>query len=69
MGAIFGHASAAASRITCMVAANCSHYNFFKCKFEKCLEVVSTMCPHIKVAELDTLSDGKGISGINSAVC
>ena len=26
------------------------------------------MCPHIKVAELNTLSDGKGITGIHSAV-
>ena len=28
------------------------------------------MCPHIKVAELNTLSDGdgKGITGISSAV-
>ena len=23
------------------------------------------MCPHIKVAELNTLSDGKGITGIH----
>ena len=27
------------------------------------------MCPHIKVAELNTLSDGKGITGRPSAVC
>ena len=27
------------------------------------------MSPHIKVAELNTLSDGKGITGIPSAVC
>ena len=27
--------------------------------------VISTMCPHIKVAELNTLSDGKGITGIH----
>ena len=26
------------------------------------------MCPHIKVAELNTLSDGKGITAIHSAV-
>ena len=26
------------------------------------------MYPHIKVAELNTLSDGKGITGIHSAV-
>ena len=25
------------------------------------------MCPHIKVAELNTLSDGKGITGIHIA--
>ena len=42
---------------------------FFKCKFEKFLMGVSTMCPHIKVAALDTLSDVKGITGIHSAVC
>ena len=24
------------------------------------------MCPHIKVAELNTLSDGKGITGIHN---
>ena len=29
--------------------------------------VVSTMCLHIKVAELNTVSDGKGITGIHSA--
>ena len=42
---------------------------FFKCKFEKCLMVASTMSTHIKVAELNTLSDGKGITDIPSAVC
>ena len=26
-------------------------------------------CPHIKVAELNTLADGEGIIGIHSAVC
>ena len=26
------------------------------------------MCLHIKVAELNTLSDGKGITGMHSAV-
>ena len=52
-------------RITCTVAANI----FFKCKFENFLMVVSTMCPHIKVAELNTLSDGKGITGIHTAIC
>ena len=30
--------------------------------------VVSTMCMDIKVAELNTLSDGKGITCIHSAV-
>ena len=30
--------------------------------------VESTMCLHIKVAELNSLSDGKGITGISSAV-
>ena len=52
-------------RITCTVAANI----FFKCKFENFLMVVSTMCPHIKVAELNTLSDGKGIKCIHIAIC
>ena len=51
-----------------MIAANFSHYNFFKCKFDNFLMVVSTMCPHIKVAELNTLSHGKGITGMSSAV-
>ena len=51
--------------LTCTVAANI----FFKCKFENFLMVVSTMCPHIKVAELNTLSDGKGITGIHIAIC
>ena len=39
---------------------------FFKCKFEKFIMVESTMCLHIKVAELNPLSDGKGITGISS---
>ena len=43
-------------------------FGFFKCKFEKCIMVESTMCLHIKVAELNPLSDGKGITGISSAV-
>ena len=30
--------------------------------------VESTICLHIKVAELNPLSDGKGITGISSAV-
>ena len=30
--------------------------------------VESTMCMRIKVAEFNPLSDGKGISGISSAV-
>ena len=41
---------------------------FFKCKFEKFIMVESTMWLHIKVAELNLLSDGKGITGISSAV-
>ena len=41
---------------------------FFKCKFENFLMVESTMCLRIKVAELNPLSDGKGITGISSAV-
>ena len=41
---------------------------FFKCKFENFMMVESTMCLHIKVAELNPLSDGKGITGISSAV-
>ena len=40
----------------------------FKCKFENFLMVESTMCLRIKVAELNPLSDGKGITGISSAV-
>ena len=40
---------------------------FFKCKFEKFIRVESTICLHIKVAELNPLSDGKGIIGISSA--
>ena len=39
-----------------------------KFKFEKFLAVESTMYLDIKVAELNTLSDGKGITGIHSAV-
>ena len=35
---------------------------FFKCKFEKFLMMVSTMCLYIKVAELNTLTDRKGIT-------
>ena len=30
--------------------------------------VGGTMCLQIKVAELNTLSDGKGVTGIHSAV-
>ena len=41
---------------------------FFKCKFENFLMVESTMYLRIKVAELNPLSDGKGITGISSAV-
>ena len=41
---------------------------FFKCKFETFIMVESTMCLRIKVAELNPLSDGKGITGISSAV-
>ena len=41
---------------------------FFTCKFEKFIMVISTMCLHIQVAELNTLSDGKGITGLHSAV-
>ena len=41
---------------------------FFKCKFVKFLLMVSTIGLHIKVAELNTPSDGKGITGIPSAV-
>ena len=40
----------------------------FKCKFDNFLMVESTMCLRIKVAELNPLSDGKGITGISSAV-
>ena len=41
---------------------------FFKCKFVKFLLIVSTIRLNIKVAELNTPSDGKGITGIPSAV-
>ena len=40
----------------------------FKCNFQKFLEMESTIYLSIKVAELYTLSDGKGITGIHSAV-
>ena len=43
-------------------------FGFFKCKFENFLMVESTMCLRIKVAELNPLSDGTGITGISSAV-
>ena len=39
-----------------------------KCKFEKFLALESTIYLHIKVAELNTLSDGKGITCIHSVV-
>ena len=53
MGAIFGHASDAvyAQRIADNMHG-CGKFcplQFFKCKFEKFLIVVSTMCPHIKL--------------------
>ena len=35
---------------------------FFKCKFETFIIAESTMCLYIKVAELNPLSDGKGIT-------
>ena len=38
----------------------------FKCKFETFLALESTIYLHIKVAELNTLSDGKGITCIHS---
>ena len=38
----------------------------FKCKFETFLAVESTIYLHLKVAELNTLSDGKGITGIHT---
>ena len=44
--------------------ANFSHYNFSNANFEKFLRVFSGMSMGIKVAELNTLSDGKGITGI-----
>ena len=40
----------------------------FKCNFQKFLAMESTIYLSIKVAELNTLSDGKGITGIHSAV-
>ena len=39
----------------------------FKCKFEKFLALESTIYLSMNVAELNTLSDGKGITGIHSA--
>ena len=39
-----------------------------KCNFQKFLAMESTIYLSIKVAELNTLSDGKGITGIHSAV-
>ena len=39
---------------------------FLKCKFEKFLITVKAMCLRINVAELNTLSVGKGITGIPS---
>ena len=39
-----------------------------KCKFEKFLALESTIYLEIKVAELNTLSDGKGITCIHSVV-
>ena len=41
---------------------------FSNANFENFLMVESTMCLRIKVAELNPLSDGKGITGISSAV-
>ena len=38
----------------------------FKCKFETFLAVESTIYLHVKVAELNTLADGKGITGIHT---
>ena len=38
----------------------------FKCKFETFLAVESTIYLHLKVVELNTLSDGKGITGIHT---
>ena len=39
-------------------------FSFFKCKFEKFLMTAKTMCLRIKVAQLNTLSVGKVITGI-----
>ena len=39
-------------------------FSFFKCKFEKCLMTAKAMCLRIKVAQLNTLSVGKEITGI-----
>ena len=40
----------------------------FKCKFETFLAVESTIYLHLKVAELNTLSDGKGNTGIHTVI-
>ena len=39
-----------------------------KCKFKKFLMAVNAICLRIKVAELNILSVGKGITGIPSTV-
>ena len=39
-----------------------------KCNFQTFLAMESTIYLSIEVAELNTLSDGKGITGIHSAV-
>ena len=41
-------------------------FSFFKCKFEKFLMTAKAMCLHIKVAQLNTLSVEKEITGIPS---
>ena len=68
VGAILGHANAAAYADNMHGCGKFQPLQFFKCKFENFLMVVSTMCPHIKVAELNTLSGGKGITGIHTAI-
>ena len=69
VGAILGHANAAAYADNMHGCGKLLPLQFFKCKFENFLMVVSTMCPHLKVAELNTLSGGKGITGIHIPIC
>ena len=41
-------------------------FSFFKCKFEKFLMTAKAMCLRIKVAQLNSISVGKEITGVPS---